>query len=1077
MANDQEKRLRAETKGQQVWLPVQDDDVWVLATVEDMDKHSVTLRRLHGPKGTDLETRLSPQEFSRLSLVAGEADVMDVDNFDLAVLKDVSDATILHTLRLRYDHDEIFSAIGPVLVVLNPYRAVACCSQEAIAKLTTEAGTSAKVRPHCHRTVSAAYAGLVQPQSGRPQSVLVSGESGAGKTETAKLCMTCLAKISQSTGTMTEGALESSFLLEAFGNAKTVYNDNSSRFGKWCAVYFDKKNRISACQIRSYLLEQSRVVGPSDGERNYHAFYYMLAASDEVRKPLGLGQPATAMTYTKSSAISAHGIDDVQGWSEMMGKLDTVGFSADERECLFRLLAAVLLVGEVTFKGEKDEQQEVANREQLNVVAAALKIPGPMLAKVLTTRIMSTGHGSMYAINLTREGCIDSRDALAKAIYSQVFDNRVIARLNEALGGNTVADDDDKFIGFLDIFGFENFENNSFEQLCINFTNEKLQSFFTDALIKRQQEEYAREGVTCSHISFPDNAAQIELCDAPKGRTVFSLLDEECLVPQGTDEGYVSKLANAFGKHTLWSLPRVGRRVSHFYAANPELAKMSFVITHYAGEVQYNADRWLEKNRGSLHADIVQLLTASDDDTLSNMFSSYQSKSPSVGFVYRASLRALSDTIRKTDQHYIRCLKPNFQKKPDTFNGEIVSRQLRYTGCSAVVEIQRSGYPISFKHSEFIKQYKCIAFDSPSLYDLNSISLSKACANLLWHAQQLIGERDESKGWVTTLRVQIGKTKVFMRDDVLRHLEGPRRAVTGRAGVCIQRYARGYLVQRTLSHMRFHIIAAPKIRAALDKEDVRLADTLLKELKEKWAGQATASSGSPLMMKMLAQLTEMESDLEDIRHQRDLTFEDGDRYKGGWKNDTMNGKGTYYYQSGNVYVGQWKEGLKHGTGTHTWANGQVYTGQWGDDTMQGAGVFTFPSGSKYEGQYHAGLRHGEGRFTDAKGSVYEGAFVDGKKHGTGTYSELSGLRYEGDWVNDKQHGEGKLVTAKGAVYEGGFVGGKKEGFGKFSDPSGVQYEGEFVDGQREGHGKYINPNGSIAFEGTWQADKPVQDIN
>jgi len=494
--------------------------------------------------------------------------------------------------------------------------------------------------------------------------------------------------------------------------------------------------------------------------------------------------------------------------------------------------------------------------------------------------------------------------------------------------------------------------------------------------------------------------------------------------------------------------------------------------------VMYTATGWLEKNRGALHTDLIGMLMMSEDKTLKEMFTEWRQKSPSVSFVYRQSLRSLSERMAKTKQHYIRCLKPNFEKKADLFNGEVITRQLKYTGCSAVVEIQRSGYPMSFAHADFVRQYRCIAFEKPALIDA-SLGNTAICRNILEYVQaEHSPSAAKGESWLASLKVQVGRTKVFMRDEILRHLELPRTSVLGRAALCVQRFARTYLVSKAVSSVRFHFVAVGQIRKALEDKDVQAASSKMTELKAKWKKINAGVGASPVIKSIADRLSELEDEVDELKYFDKIEFENGERYEGAWKNDTMNGKGTYYYASGNLYKGQWKDGNREGVGEHTWAEGFKYTGQWADNTMHGMGKYVFPAGSEYEGEYVNGVRTGQGRYKHANGSVYKGGFLSGKKHGHGAHYDKDGkLVYEGEFAADKEHGTGRFILGNGAVYEGQFDNGKKTGKAKFTDPSGVVYEGDFVDGQREGYGKYINPDGSVAHDGLWKANHPVTDVS
>ena len=821
-----------------VWLKVKDTDEWVPCVCSPSGNGKTKLTRAYAPVGESRELMLPDDEVAKLRPAHGD---LEAASSDLVWLSDVHECTMLHNLRLRYGRDHIYTAIGPVLLAINPYKKVS-------AKEGADASLSMEVEepPHCNKTASAAYAGLLE---GTPQSILISGESGAGKTETNKLCMACLADISNSKGVKTtELSLQAGILLEAFGNAKTVHNNNSSRFGKWCAVYFDGRGRMAATQIKSYLLEKSRVAGPTTGERNYHIFYQLLVgASDAQRKALKLGTAHSEYHYLKGEA-TAPGIDDKAEWEGTVSMLDALGFTADAQAQLYALYAGVLSLGNVefvaadkadTFKvADKPSPGKAAGGKVLDAVADLLQVPATMLGAKLTTRGVQTASSS-YTVPLTLEQCVDTRDALAKAIYVGLFES-LIKRLNVTLGGDKIAEGDDRYIGLLDIFGFENFAINSFEQLCINLTNEKLQQHFMDALIKREQAEYVREGITCGHIEFPDNTKQIELIDHKK-QGVLAMLDEECSVPKGSDASYVSKMHGAFKTNPHYSEPprgkdRIGKDLGE------AMSKLQFVIVHYAEPVQYTAHEWLEKNRGALHPDLASLMATSDSPGLQVIFTATPEelkagKKTTVGAAFRASLRALSATMLMTTQHFIRCVKPNGVKKPDHFDGRFISRQLRYTGVHAVVDIHRAGYPIKYSFGDFVKRYRCMAFDQPQLI-AESLPHEKVVANLLGVAHRAAAADPKSgesadEEWVKALRVQMGKTRVFMRADVVRHVEKPRHAARGRAAACVQRYARKRLRRRIARLWRKHRRAYRAIRAALDGEA---------ELKELLKSQTTLES-------------------------------------------------------------------------------------------------------------------------------------------------------------------------------------------------------------------------------------------
>jgi hypothetical protein len=787
----------------------------------------------------------------------------------------VNEATMLDTLRKRYANDDIYTAIGPVCIAINPYRPVASCTSEAITKLCeaehVEQGNSP---PHCFRTAAASFEQLKSDR--QAQSILISGESGAGKTETNKICLSCLAELSKSSGKATEACLEAGLVLEVFGNAKTVYNDNSSRFGKWCAVHFSGKYQIYSCSISFYLLELSRIVNAPEGERNYHLFYQMLSIKDAgERDRLKLLAKATDYTYLANGVTTVDKIDDAQEWTDTLGRLDVLDLKGEKRGAMLQLFSSVLLFGNLEFQSTGESTpSKITSAGVLDSISALIKIPAKTLEEKLTTRIISSGKGkSSYTVNLKAAECVDSRDAVAKAVYVALF-GWIVEQLNEAQkpddGGADM--DEERYVGLLDIFGFENFTRNSFEQLCINFTNEKLQMHFMDALVRLQQQEYKREGITCDHIAYPDNSAQLLLLDH-KSQGVYAMLDDECSVPGGSEEGFVQKLHTAFlGKNALYDKPKKvkGGNVGHssgvkLVSHGNELDRISFVVVHYAGPVMYTGFEWLEKNRGRLHPDLAFTLSQSDNELCRELFKdvaaeSAKPKKDSVGMIFRKSLRQLSATMMQTHQQYIRCIKPNGIRKADQPNGQFMLRQLRYTGVSAVVQIQRSGYPISLTHTEFIRRYRCIAFEHPALI-AQTLKPAEVVNNLLKSGPGICKVEAE---WLDSKLAQVGVSKIYMREDVMRALEGPRRDVAERASKTTQRFLRGIMVRKAVGLWKKHKAGAAAVREALEKKDLSAAGEAVDALAAVWEASGLKPTASPLLPPLHAELGILECELQAL---------------------------------------------------------------------------------------------------------------------------------------------------------------------------------------------------------------------
>mmetsp|Transcript_31792 Transcript_31792/g.66569 ORF Transcript_31792/g.66569 Transcript_31792/m.66569 type:complete len:1417 (+) Transcript_31792:14-4264(+) len=841
--------------GSQYWVQVEDEDAWVLATVTEKFGGSVHMKRFHAPDGVPLELAVSDADFEKLTPAAGNPEEAVPD---LVSLMDVNTGAVLHNLRLRYQNDEIFTAIGPIIISVNPYKKLDICSAEALGNMKEDPHPDA-LPPHVFKIAHSTYTTMMR--SGGAQSVLISGESGAGKTETTKLCLACLAEISGSSGKGTEAALESGVLLEAFGNAKTVHNNNSSRFGKWVAVYFDDAGHISTCKVQSYLLEKSRVVTPGVAERNYHIFYSMVAgASAEERAEYLLKDSVADYMYLSQGPAEAEGINDSEEWASTTNKMEILGFTPEQQASVFRLLSGVLLMGNIKFVEGEKESQKAEDPSVLEQVSELFKVSAQQLSSALTSKKVTSGRGSSYTVPLTQSQCYDTRDALSKAIYTALFD-WIVSRLNIFMQGNAIDrsedEEDELFIGLLDVFGFENFEFNSLEQLCINFTNERLQQQFMNALVKLQQEDYQREGIQSTHISFPDNTEQLDLLDAKMG--IMGMLDEECALPKGSEEAYVDKMHKKFVGSSIYAKPGRGGPAkrksvlpSSIMVSDKDLDKLQFCVTHYAGKVTYTALGWMDKNRGFLQPDLAFLMSTSSNALLESLFppatkkDSKDKKGSTTLATFRNSLRALSATLLQTKARYIRCIKPNADKVPGRIDGQFVERQLRYTGVSAVVEIQRSGYPVSLPKADFIARYRCCAFSCPDKI-AQSLDSTVVCTNLFEVIEELIG--NEVGSWLKNLAVQMGKTKVFMREEVVKLLENARDAVWTEGACGLQRAARRRIALRTVKLAREHQGLARSLEAALDNKSVAEAGQLLEKLKAAWTQAMVSVAASPALLK------------------------------------------------------------------------------------------------------------------------------------------------------------------------------------------------------------------------------------
>ncbi|GAB2254307.1 hypothetical protein Droror1_Dr00022116 [Drosera rotundifolia] len=616
---------------------------------------------------------------------------------------------------------------------------------------------------------------------GISQSILVSGESGAGKTESTKMLMRYLAfmggRAASEGRSVEQQVLESNPVLEAFGNAKTVRNNNSSRFGKFVELQFDRRGRISGAAIRTYLLERSRVCQVSDPERNYHCFYMLCAAPKEDVERFKLGNPKIFHYLNQSHCHRLDGIDDAEEYIATRRAMGIVGINPEEQDAIFRVVAAILHLGNIEFvKGsETDSSQpkDDESRYHLTTAAELLMCDEKALEDSLCKRVIVTRDESITKC-LDPDAAAISRDTLAKIVYSHLFD-WLVDKINSSIGQDP---DSNSLIGVLDIYGFESFKTNSFEQFCINLTNEKLQQHFNQHVFKMEQEEYTREEIDWSYIEFIDNQDVLDLIEKKPGG-IIALLDEACMFPRSTHETFAQKLYQTFSSHKRFS--------------KPKLSRTDFTICHYAGDVTYQTDHFLDKNKDYVIAEHQALLTASKCAFVAGLFpplpeSSKSSKFSSIGSNFKHQLQSLLETLNATEPHYVRCVKPNTLLKPAIFENANVLQQLRCGGVMEAIRISCAGYPTRRTFDEFRSRFKILA---PEVLT-GSCDEIDACKRILGKAQL--------QGY------QIGKTKVFLRAGQMAELDNRRTEVLGISATIIQRKFRSYYARKNFILLRISAI-------------------------------------------------------------------------------------------------------------------------------------------------------------------------------------------------------------------------------------------------------------------------------
>ncbi|XP_016486743.2 myosin-1-like [Nicotiana tabacum] len=707
-------------------------------------------------------------------LLPANPDILDgVD--DLMQLSYLNEPSVLYNLQYRYNRDMIYTKAGPVLVAVNPFKKVSLYGNEYIEAYKRKSIES----PHVYAITDMAIREMVRDEVN--QSIIISGESGAGKTETAKIAMQYLAALGGGSGIEDE-ILKTNPILEAFGNAKTLRNDNSSRFGKLIEIHFSETGKISGANIQTFLLEKSRVVQCSEGERSYHIFYQLCAgAPGALKEKLNLKDVSEYNYLRQSNCYSISGVDDAEQFRIVTEALDVVHISKEDQESVFSMLAAVLWLGNISFTSVDNENHaEPVVDEGLTTVSTLIGCGVEELKLALSSRKMRVRNDDIVQ-KLTLSQATDTRDALAKSIYSCLFD-WLVEQINKSLAVGKRRTG--RSISILDIYGFESFERNSFEQFCINYANERLQQHFNRHLFKLEQEEYIQDGIDWTKVDFDDNQDCLNLFEK-KPLGLLSLLDEESTFPNGTDMSFANKLK----QHLNSNLCFRGERGK------------AFTVCHYAGEVTYDTTGFLEKNRDLLHSNSIQLLSSCKYH-LPQTFASYmlaQSEKPVVGPLYKSGgadsqklsvstkfkgqLFQLMQRLETTTPHFVRCIKPNNFQSPGKYEQGLVLQQLRCCGVLEVVRISRSGFPTRMSHQKFARRYGFLLFDHVASQDPLSVSVA------ILHQFNILPDL-----------YQVGFTKLFFRTGQVGVLEDTRNR-TLHGILRVQSCFRGHQARRHLKQL------------------------------------------------------------------------------------------------------------------------------------------------------------------------------------------------------------------------------------------------------------------------------------
>ncbi|XP_046426976.1 myosin heavy chain, muscle isoform X1 [Neodiprion fabricii] len=734
---------------------------------------------------------------------------------DMSNLTYLNDASVLHNLKQRYYHKLIYTYSGLFCVAINPYKRYPVYTQRC-AKLYRGKRRS-EVPPHIFAISDGAYVNMLT--NSENQSMLITGESGAGKTENTKKVIAYFATVGASTkkednpnqkkGSLEDQVVQTNPVLEAFGNAKTVRNDNSSRFGKFIRIHFGPSGKLAGADIETYLLEKARVISQQSLERSYHIFYQMMSGSvNGLKQNCLLSNNVNDYYFVSQGKTTIPGMDDGEECQLTDQAFDVLGFTQEEKDNIYKITAAVMHMGGMKFKQRgREEQAEADGTEEGERVAKLLGCDCADLYKNLLKPRIKVGN-EFVTQGRNKDQVAYSVGAMSKAMFDRLF-KWLVKKCNETLDTKQKRQ---HFIGVLDIAGFEIFDFNGFEQLCINFTNEKLQQFFNHHMFVLEQEEYKKEGIDWAFIDFGmDLLACIELIEKPMG--ILSILEEESMFPKATDKTFEEKLNNNhLGKSPNFlkpKPPKPGQQAAHF------------AIGHYAGNVPYNITGWLEKNKDPLNDSVVDQFKKSQNKLLVEIFADHPGQSgggdagggkggrgkkgggfSTVSSSYKEQLNNLMTTLRATQPHFVRCIIPNELKQPGLIDSHLVMHQLTCNGVLEGIRICRKGFPNRMVYPDFKLRYKILA---PAAVDKVASDPKKAAEAVL-DAAALDADQ-----------FRLGHTKVFFRAGVLGQMEELRDERLSKIVSWMQAFVRGYLTRKDYKKLQEQRLALQVVQRNLRK--------------------------------------------------------------------------------------------------------------------------------------------------------------------------------------------------------------------------------------------------------------------
>ncbi|XP_070704559.1 myosin-11-like isoform X1 [Pempheris klunzingeri] len=793
-----------------VWVPSEREG-FEQASVKEEKGNEVLVELSNGQKvkmNKDDIQKMNPPKFSKVE--------------DMAALTFLNEASVLHNLRERYFSSLIYTYSGLFCVVVNPYKMLPIYSEKIIEMYKGK--KRHEVPPHIYSITDNAYRNMLQDRE--DQSILCTGESGAGKTENTKKVIQYLAVAAsshkgkkdvnpqqQQAGSLAYGELEKQLLqanpiLEAFGNAKTIKNDNSSRFGKFIKLNFDVTGYIVGANIDTYLLEKSRCIRQANTERAFHIFYYMVAGAKDKLKEELLLEDFSNYRFLLAGHVEIPGQEDDEMFVETLEAMEIMGFTEEERIGMLKVVSTVLQLGNIKFEKERNnEQATMPDNTAAQKVCHLQGINVTDFTRAILTPRIKVGREVVQKAQ-TKQQADFAVEALAKAMYERLF-RWILARVNKTLDKSKRQSS--SFLGILDIAGFEIFEDNSFEQLCINYTNERLQQLFNHTMFVLEQEEYKREGIEWNFIDFGlDLQPCIELIERPNNPPgILALLDEECWFPKATDVSFVDKLLNTHTGHVKFSKPKQHKD------------KLMFSVLHYAGKVDYNAANWLTKNMDPLNDNVTALLNNSSSTFIQDLWKDVdrvvgletmtkmsESSAPTstkskkgmfrtVGQLYKESLGKLMTTLHNTQPNFVRCIIPNHEKRAGKMDSNLVLEQLRCNGVLEGIRICRQGFPNRIVFQEFRQRYEILAANAIPKGFMDG---KQACCLMVKHLD------------LDTNLYRIGQSKMFFRTGVLAQLEEERDLKLTVIIIAFQAQARGFLARKAFSKRQQQLSAMKVIQ-------------------------------------------------------------------------------------------------------------------------------------------------------------------------------------------------------------------------------------------------------------------------